>query len=100
MANLLVYCQDDFNRITAISPQILLALKQGLFSVLGVITFLTAHTLSRFAFPWIVVQTSLELVVAQLIGELADLVEHAVALVVLTVPLRDIVVGLLVLQPF
>ena len=51
---LLVHCQDDFNFIVAIGSQILLALKQGLFSILNLVavTFLTAHTLSRFAFPW------------------------------------------------
>jgi len=102
--NLLVKVQYYFDFVVAVGAQIHLALKQGLLSALELAAeiFLTPYTLSRFTFPGCILRIYLGLnrVVAQLIGELTDLVQHSVALIVFTIPLLHIVVGLLILEPF
>jgi len=101
--NLLVQGQDYFNFVVTVGAQIQLALKQGLLSSLELAAdFLTANTLSRFTFPGLFQRISLGLqrLVAQLIRELTDLVQHSVSLIVFAIPLLHIVVGLLVLEPF
>ena len=100
--NLLVKVQYYFDLIVAVGAQIHLALKQGLFSALKLtaVIFLTPYTLSRFAFPILRIDLGLKRAVAQLVGELTDLVQHSVALIIFTIPLLHIVVGLLVLEPF
>ena len=100
--NLLFNCQNDLNRIGSVGPQVLLALKKNLLSALclGVVIFFTqsaASTQSHFTFrlgKW------LESLVAQLVRELTDLVQHTFTCIIFTVPLGDIIVWLFVLQPF
>ena len=80
MRGLLVEVKDYFDFIVAVGAEIHLALEESLFSALelAAIIFLTTYTLSRFTFSGCVL-IWLKRAVAQLVWELADLVQHSVA---------------------